>query len=267
MNDHLKQFANHAAYQAAESSLDTPNVSLCVSEGDVHYNPIIPPYVDGHEYVDLGLPSGTLWATMNVGAEDILDKGCRFSWGGTNENCCGDNANTKDHFYWDTYEFSTNGGSSAGTTDYKLNKYCPSGKSNNYYANGFSGDNLTQLLPVDDVVTTKWGEHWEIPTAAQFQELIDNTTREYTHDSSVITLTAQNGKTIDFPVSGSSWSPNSGTVCYPNYQYWVYLWTKELDTNTPQYAKRLSMADSSARIVSDNRSSGIPVRGVVKSSN
>ena len=39
MNDHLKQFANHAAYQAAESNLDKPNVSLCVSEGEVHYNP------------------------------------------------------------------------------------------------------------------------------------------------------------------------------------------------------------------------------------
>ena len=40
MNDHLKQFANHAAYQAAESNLYRPNVSLCVSENEVHYNPI-----------------------------------------------------------------------------------------------------------------------------------------------------------------------------------------------------------------------------------
>ena len=47
MNDHLKQFANHAAYQAAESSLDRPNVSYCVAEGDVHYNP----YVQ-HDYAE-----------------------------------------------------------------------------------------------------------------------------------------------------------------------------------------------------------------------
>ena len=45
MNDHLKQFANHAAYQAAESSLDRPNVSYCVNENEVHYNPIV-----SHDY-------------------------------------------------------------------------------------------------------------------------------------------------------------------------------------------------------------------------
>jgi hypothetical protein len=38
MEQYLKQFANHAAYQAAESSLDTPNVSYCVQEGELHYN-------------------------------------------------------------------------------------------------------------------------------------------------------------------------------------------------------------------------------------
>lgn len=43
MNDHLKQFANHSAYQAVEDNLDLPNVSLCVQENEVHYNKEIDP--------------------------------------------------------------------------------------------------------------------------------------------------------------------------------------------------------------------------------
>ena len=63
MNDHLKQFTNHAVYNAVKNNLDRPNVSYCVNENEVHYNPIDP--YGGHAYVDLGLPSGTLWATEN----------------------------------------------------------------------------------------------------------------------------------------------------------------------------------------------------------
>ena len=39
--------------------------------------------INGHEYVDLGLPSGTLWAICNVGAEKPEDFGDYFSWGET----------------------------------------------------------------------------------------------------------------------------------------------------------------------------------------
>lgn len=38
---------------------------------------------NGHEYVDLGLPSGTLWANMNVGANSETDNGLYFAWGET----------------------------------------------------------------------------------------------------------------------------------------------------------------------------------------
>lgn len=80
MNKHLKLFANHSAYSQAESNLDKPNVAVCQQEGDVHYNPA-PPMIDGHEYVDLGLPSGTKWATMNVGASSETDYGYYYQYG------------------------------------------------------------------------------------------------------------------------------------------------------------------------------------------
>lgn len=57
-----------------------PNVNLCVQENEVHYKPL-PPMIDGHEYVDLGLPSGTKWATMNIGASSETDYGNYYQYG------------------------------------------------------------------------------------------------------------------------------------------------------------------------------------------
>ena len=51
---YIKKFENHAAYEAAESGLILPNVSLCVSENEVHYNPIVPkPKLYDYLYEDL----------------------------------------------------------------------------------------------------------------------------------------------------------------------------------------------------------------------
>ena len=60
---YLKKFENHTQYEEARQNLILPNVSLCAQENEVHYNPYVDPY-NGHAYVDLGLPSGTKWATM-----------------------------------------------------------------------------------------------------------------------------------------------------------------------------------------------------------
>ena len=78
-----------------------------------------------HDYVDLGLPSGILWATCNVGAFTPEDYGDYFAWGETQP---------KDMYNWSTYQYC-NG---SGTT---FTKYC----SNSDY--GYSGftDNLTTL--------------------------------------------------------------------------------------------------------------------------
>lgn len=50
-----------------------------------------------HEYVDLGLPSGTLWATCNVGATSPEDYGDYYAWGETS---------TKDTYYWTNYKYA-----------------------------------------------------------------------------------------------------------------------------------------------------------------
>ena len=77
---YLKKFENHTQYENARQNLILPNVSFCEQENEVHYNPYVDPYA-GHEYVDLGLPSGTKWATMNVGASSETDYGYYYQYG------------------------------------------------------------------------------------------------------------------------------------------------------------------------------------------
>ena len=80
---YIKKFSTHAEYEAAESSLILPNVSFCVdTPNEVHYNPYVAPDpYNGHDYVDLGLPSGTKWATINVGATSETDYGNYYQYG------------------------------------------------------------------------------------------------------------------------------------------------------------------------------------------
>ena len=89
--------------------------------------------LNGHEYVDLGLPSGTLWATCNVGAETPESIGSYFAWGETS---------TKADYDWSTYKYC-NG------SENTLTKYCNDA---NYGYNGYS-DELVVLQPEDDAAT------------------------------------------------------------------------------------------------------------------
>ena len=79
---YLKKFETQSAYEAAQSSLILPNVSLTVDNNTVHYNPSIPvPPTPTYESVDLGLPSGTLWAKWNVGATSETEYGNYYQYG------------------------------------------------------------------------------------------------------------------------------------------------------------------------------------------
>ena len=103
------------------------------------------------EYVDLGLPSGTLWATCNVGADKPEDYGDYYAWGETEE---------KSYYDWSTYKYCKG--------DYnELTKYC---SDSSYGYNGYT-DNRTVLEPDDDVAHVKWGGDWRMPTDAEWSEL------------------------------------------------------------------------------------------------
>lgn len=146
---------------------------------------------NGHEYVDLGLPSGTLWATCNVGADMPEGYGDYFAWGETTP---------KTTYNWITYKYSNYDGN--GDLYYQITKYC---NNEEYGYNGFT-DNLTVLLPEDDAATAYWGSGWCMPTLEQAIELKNNTvcTEVFQDGVKGFLLTATNGKSLFLPLAGSN---------------------------------------------------------------
>ena len=107
--------------------------------------------LNGHRFVDLGLPSGTLWADCNIGASQKYEAGYSFAWGETQP---------KDDNTWETYKYCN------GARD-KLTKY------NNSKVYGDNPDNISALEDIDDAANLLWGKGWHTPTPEQYQELMD----------------------------------------------------------------------------------------------
>jgi len=162
---------------------------------------------DDYVYVDLGLPSGLLWATCNVGADSPEDYGDYFAWGETQP---------KDTYNWSTYQYCN------GTSN-TLTKYC---NNSNYGYNGFT-DNLTTLLPEDDAATANWGSDWRMPTKEEWQELLGNTTNTWTTQNGVNgwLCTASNGNTLFLPAGGFRLRSDD---------FGAY-WSSSLDVGAPVY--------------------------------
>ncbi len=139
---------------------------------------------NGHEYIDLGLPSGTLWATCNVGASTPEDYGDYFAWGETDP---------KTIYDWDAYKYCVG-------NDTALIKYCTNSK---YGHNGFT-DNLTTLQPEDDAATANWGSGWCMPSKMQLDELEEYTAAKWTSLNGVKgrLFTARNGNALFLPAVG-----------------------------------------------------------------
>ena len=111
---------------------------------------------NGKDYVDLGLTSGTLWATCNVGATSETDYGYKFQWAETT---------TDTDYSWATYKYC-NGSSPT------LTKYC----TDSSYG---TVDNKTTLDLEDDAARVNMGGDWRMPTNALMEELVEETTNEW----------------------------------------------------------------------------------------
>lgn len=141
-----------------------------------------------HDYVDLGLPSGTLWATCNIGASSPEEYGDYFAWGEITGYRDG-----KTVFHWDTYKWC-NG------TARTMTKYCID-------SNYGIVDDKTELDLEDDAAFANWGIYWRIPSKEQLDELIDAryTTVEWVTQNDVPgtkVTSNKNGKSIFLPASG-----------------------------------------------------------------
>ena len=197
-----------------------------------------------HEYVDLGLPSGTLWATTNIGAEDMSELGDYFAWGETSP---------KSDYSWETYKYCKG----SYTT---LTKYC---NDSSFGYNGFK-DKLTELLPEDDAATVNWGKEWQTPSAKQWRELFNeeyttcvriNETVGFVHVNGYKITSKQNGKYIFLPFGGYY----DGNDLLNSHYGWY--WSNSLTYSNPSSAQQVQ-SQSVDKVVSNSRYIGLNIRPV-----
>ena len=159
--------------------------------------------VNGHKFIDLCLPSGTLWAETNVGAETAADVGCHFAWGETDMT-------TKASYSWSTYKYGT------GIND--LKKYSTS-------------DGRTILDNEDDAAYMNWGSFCRMPIPAEFTELLNYCSWEWTTMSNSANISVngckvtsnKNGNSIFLPASG-----DRNESAYSDYGVYGNYWSRVL---------------------------------------
>ena len=236
-----------------------PLVASCDDDDDVTVN------ANGHEYVDLGLPSGLLWATMNVGANAPEESGDFFAWGETVPRGKEDRNNAMNYSYndsqgeasyvktfydWSTYKYC-NGSSTT------LTKYCTDSSFGTV-------DGRTVLELADDAARANWGGSWRMPTLDEQQELVDNCTTEWTTQNGVngqLLTSKKNGNTIFLPAAGlcldSSFGGGVGS--------YGYFYSSSLDESNQDAAYAIGLGSTFVKPSSNRnqRAYGLPVRAVI----
>lgn len=226
--------AGNKAYECNISQLDS---IIFVNE-----KPVID---DIHEWVDLDLPSGTLWATCNVGANSPEEYGDYFAWG---------EIEPKSDYSWNTYKYCKGYGSNC-----KMTKYCTS------RYDGYDNfiDYKKELESMDDAATTNWGDDWQMPNDEQFKELANNfyTTMVWTTQNDVegyMITSNSNGMAIFLPAAGYY----IGTNFFDEKRY-GYYWTRTL-ANVSDSGSHLIFHQGDLRMSSQMRYIGYLVRPVRK---
>jgi hypothetical protein len=200
-----------------------------------------PPYggcPDGNHphAIDLGLPSGTLWSCMDLGADKPTDMGIRLAWGQTFPV-------EKNSSTWANYEFVDE----STANEWGINKYqIADGKTNGvwYADDSFVGDNKTTLDLADDAARQNWGGKWRVPTKREYEELLNYTSMAGVYDY----YGTGPGQIVYKKKRNNTYSLNDTHVFFPNHYHYVYMdvdnywilwyWTSSLGTST-QNAYRL----------------------------
>ena len=181
-----------------------------------------------HPCVDLGLPSGTLWATCNIGAESPEEYGDYFAWG---------EIKPKSEYSENTYKYYD-------TTYEVYTKYCTNMQIGTI-------DNKTELESEDDAATVNWGIDWQMPSIEQLKELIND---EYTTQSctklkgvdGLMIISRINGNRIFLPVPGYY----NGTEHLFSGSNGYYL-SRSLNTSENRDAKNLLVFKSYGALLED----------------
>ena len=198
------------------------------------------PY-NGHAHVDLGLPSGTQWATMNIGANNETDTGLYFAWGET-AGYTASQVGTDKQFSWNEYKYGSN-----------LTKYN-------------SSDGKTLLDLEDDAAHVNWGGDWHIPTKEQCDELFNTayvtnawvTNYNGSGINGRLFTSVINGNTMFLPAAGYC---EDGRVCGIGSD--GYVWASALNSQNELNAWYFYFNGDEAGVSNYDRCYSQSVRGVV----
>ena len=187
---------------------------------------------EGMEPVDLGL--SVKWASCNLGGTVATDNGGYCAWGETlfKVSCMQENYSLYDE-------------------EDGFTKYC----TNSAYG---TKDDLSQLLPEDDIAAATAGEGWRIPTEAEWQELLEKCTWKWTRLNKVpgCRITASNGHWIFLPAAGNR------TNALVAEQSGGYYWSASLDLRFSDQATSLLVEAPRAELVAQPRFMGLSIRPV-----
>ncbi len=189
-------------------------------------------YLNGYEYVDLGLPSGLKWAAYNVGATKPEEYGGYVAWGET---------------------YTKNRYSANGSVTYGL----PYSGLKNHGIIGSDG-NLTAVF---DVARAYWGGDWRMPTTEEQRELLNNCTWQWT------TLNGVNGYKVTGPNGNSVFLPAAGyrnDTSLGNEGSYGYYWSSTPDEDESSYACYLAFTRSVYVLACITRYNGLTVRAVLE---
>ncbi len=225
----------------------------------------------GVEAVDLGLPSGTKWANMNVGAEKPEDYGLFFAWGETVGYTSVGEGNLIDGWYytmtdhsfdWASYKWMNEGQSSWE----QINKYqVKEGQTKGCWYDGdgnFIGDGKPTLDLADDAARANWGGQWVMPTYEDMRELFDNTTSKWTTVNGINGrkfTSKTNGNSIFLPAAGC----RNGSSLRDQTSYGRY-WSSSVYPSRSYVARFLDFDSGGAYASCDGRLYGFSVRPVLR---
>ncbi len=191
-------------------------------------------YVNGHEYVDLGL--SVKWATMNVGATSTSDYCGYYAWGETTTKSRYDLSNCFDRL---------DSANCQKWVTYKLH-------------------NQTRITPSSghDTARENWGGTWRMPTVNEFYELFDKCTWTWTSQGghNGYKVTGANGNSIFLPAAGWRDGADANGMGGGNGEYW----SNGLSDVDSFNAYRLTFGSSIHGMSSGHRSFGRSVRPVTE---
>ena len=223
----------------AESYTTTISTDLTLTANFEKQTTPPPGEENGHEYVDLGLPSGIKWATCNVGANSPEEYGDYFAWGETQP---------KSTYNWSTYKYCN------GTYD-SLTKYCTNlGVLDVPYG---TIDNKVTLELEDDAAYVNWGGNWRMPTIKELDELKNTSNCTWTWS----TQNGVNGYKVTSKKNGNSIFLPAASK---NNDY-GYYWSNSLESGYSSYVGNCMILDEYHEydgLRYSNRCSGLSIRAV-----